>query len=74
MNNMTEVFLINYATIKRPTEDLQGWCNNETGEWTCHHATHSLYVATEKARELRDMGYRVNVQSVLLNENGKVQL
>ena len=71
---MTEVFLINYATIKRPTEDLQGSCNNETGEWTCHHATHSLYVATEKARELRDMGYRVNVQSVLLNENGKVQL
>ena len=71
---MTEVFLINYATIKRPTEDLQGWGNNETGEWTCHHATHSLYVATEKARELRDMGYRVNVQSVLLNENGKVQL
>ena len=46
MNNMTEVFLINYATIKRPTEDLQGGCNYETGEWTCHHATHSLYVAT----------------------------
>tara|TARA_R100001369_G_C3239636_1_gene153850 strand:+ start:136 stop:357 length:222 start_codon:yes stop_codon:yes gene_type:complete len=71
---MTEVFLINYATIKRPTEDLQGWLNNETGDWTCHHMTHSLAVATEKAQELRDTGYRVNVQSILLNENGKVRL
>ena len=58
---MTEVFLINYTYDRGE-------------EWTCHHATHSLYVATEKAQELRDMGYRVNVQSVLLNENGKVQL
>ena len=62
---MTEVFLINNATIKRPTG---------MGEWACHHMTHSLYVATEKAQELRDMGYRVNVQSILLNENGKVEL
>lgn len=58
---MTEVFLINYT-------------HDKSDEWTCHHSTHSLYVATEKARELRDMGYRVNVQSVLLNENGKVTL
>ena len=58
---MNEVFLINYT--------------HDRGEgWTWHHATHSLYVATEKARELRELGYRVNVQSVLLNENGKVQL
>ena len=61
---MTEVFLINYTY----NDDFKG------AEWTCHHATHSLYVATEKARELREMGYRVNVQSVMLNENGKVTL
>ena len=61
---MTEVFLINYTY----NDDFKA------SEWTCHHATHSLYVATEKARELREMGYRVNVQSVLLNENGKVTL
>ena len=61
MDDMNEVFLINYT--------------HDRGDgWTCHHATHSLYVATEKARELREMGYRVNVQSVLLNENGKVTL
>ena len=63
---MTEVFLINYTydnSVLLP-------CNT----WTCHHMTHSLAVATEKAQELRDMGYRVNVQSILLNENGKVEL
>lgn len=58
---MTEVFLINYK-------------HNKSVEWTCHHMTHSLAVATEKAQELRDMDYRVNVQSILLNENGKVTL
>ena len=58
---MTEVFLINYK-------------HNESDEWTCFQATHSLYVSTEKARELRDLGYRVNVQSVLLNEYGRVVL
>lgn len=58
---MTEVFLINYT-------------HNKSVEWTCHHMTHSLAVATEKAQELRDMDYRVNVQSILLNENGKVTL
>ena len=58
---MTEVFLINYV-------------HDKSVEWTCHHMTHSLAVATEKAQELRDMGYRVNVQSILLNENGKVKL
>lgn len=58
---MTEVFLINYT-------------HDKSDEWTCHYSTHCLAVATETARDLRDMGYRVNVQSVLLNENGKVTL
>jgi len=71
---MTEVFLVNYTTIPSPTEDLLGWCNNETGEWACHHMTHSLAVASAKARELRTLGYRVNVQSILIDEDGRVKL
>ena len=64
MDDMNEVFLINYTYDR----------GEEWTMWYCHHATHSLHVATEKARELREMGYRVNVQSILLNENGKVEL
>ena len=59
--NMTEVFLVNYT-------------HKDSVEWTCHHATHSLAVATAKAQELRDMGYRVNVQSVLIDEDGRIKL
>ena len=58
---MTEVFLVNYT-------------QSDSAEWTCHEATHSLAVATDIAHELRTLGYRVNVQSVLINENGKVEL
>ena len=58
---MTEVFLVNYTHSDEP-------------EWACHHMTHSLAVASAKAKELRDMGYRAIVQSVLLNEEGRVEL
>jgi len=58
---MTEVFLVNYT-------------HSDSIEWACNHMTHSLAIASEKARELRTLGYRVNVQSVLINENGKVEL
>ena len=71
---MTELFLINYATIKHPMQDLQGWCNNETEEWTCYHSRHSLWDATEKAKELRNMGYAVNIQSILIDKKGRVQI
>ena len=57
---MTELFLINYET--------------EQNGWICHTQTHSLRVATEYAKVLRDMDYRVTVQSVLINEHGKVEL
>ena len=57
---MTEVFLINYT-------------HRDSMEWACHHMTHSLAVASAKAQELRDMGYRVNVQSVLIDEDGRVK-
>jgi hypothetical protein len=58
---MTEVFLVNYT-------------HDASVEWACHHMTHSLAVASAKAQELRDMGYRVNVQSVLIDEDGRIQL
>jgi len=62
---MTEVFLVNYSH-----SSLVEFEN----EWACHHMTHSLEIASAKARELRDMGYRVNVQSVLIDEDGRVKL
>lgn len=57
---MNELFLINYET-------------KEDG-WICDRHTHSLRVATEYAKAYRDMGYRVTVQSVLINEHGKVEI
>jgi len=57
---MTEVFLVNYTI--------------NSIEWTCHMATHSLAVATDVSQELRGMGYRVNVQSVLIDEDGRIKL
>jgi len=62
---MTEVFLVNYSH-----SSLVEFEN----EWSCYHMTHSLAIASAKARELRDMGYRVNVQSVLIDEDGRVKL
>ena len=58
---MTEVFLINYT-------------HADDAEWTCHMATHSLGVATDVSHELRTLGYRVVVQSVLIDEDGRVKL
>mgnify|MGYP005988740719 FL=1 len=58
---MTEVFLVNYT-------------HKDSLEWACHHMTHALAVATAKAQELRDMGYRVNVQSVLIDEDGRIKI
>ena len=58
---MTETFLINYALA-------------DDAEWTCHMATHSLAVATDVAHDLRTEGYRVNVQSILIDEDGRVKL
>jgi hypothetical protein len=58
---MTELFLVNYA-------------HEDGKKWECYKSTHSLMVAWMKANKLRDKGYRVTVQSVLINDNGKVEL
>jgi hypothetical protein len=60
---MTEIFLVNYT----PTPHL-------ADKWACHHMTHALEIASAKARELRTLGYRVNVQSILIDEDGRVKL
>ena len=64
---MTEVFLVNYTHTRSAN------CNYHE-EWACHHMTHSLAIASAKAKELRGIGYRVNVQSVLIDEDGRIKL
>lgn len=60
---MTEVFLVNYT----PTPHL-------AGNWACYRMTHSLATASAYAKELRKIGYRANVQSVLIDEDGRVSI
>jgi len=61
---MVELFLVNY-NVKGEGDDIG---------WVCHTSTHSLAIASKLANELRDMHYVVNVQSVLIDENGKVSV
>ena len=56
-----ELFLINYTY---PASD----------RWKCFLSAHSLAAASEHAKGLRELGYRVRVQSVLINEHGKVSV
>mgnify|MGYP003140108270 CR=1 FL=1 len=68
---MTELFLVNMVH--------EGGVGNyggitKAGDWVCFQATHSLADASDTAKSLREAGRRVCVQSVLLNENGKVTL
>jgi len=58
---MTEVFLINMKPY------------NEN-KWECFRSTHRLDVATDMAREMREGGHEVRVQSVLIDEEGRVQI
>ena len=58
---MTEVFLINYT-------------HSDSAEWACYRMTHSLATASAYAKELRKIGYRANVQSVLIDEDGRVKV
>jgi hypothetical protein len=57
---MKELFLINYKT------KLNGW--------QCHTTTASLRIASETSKQFKDMGYQVTVQSILINEHGKVEI
>lgn len=58
---MTEVFLINMKPY-----------NGDT--WECFRSTHRLDVATDMARDMREAGHEVNVQSVLIDEDGRVSV
>jgi len=60
---MTELFLVNYT----PTPHL-------ADNWACYRMTHSLATASAYAKELRKIGYRANVQSVLIDEDGRVSI
>lgn len=58
---MTEFFLINYSPM------------NET-VWDCYSVVQCLAVATDISFELRTKGFRTNVQSILIDEDGRVKL
>ncbi len=58
---MTEVFLINMKPY-----------NGDA--WECFRSTHRLDVATDMACEMREAGHEVNVQSVLIDEDGRVSI
>ena len=68
MEQLHELFLVNYTTTKSEGEV------DEVRHWSCFEATHSLYVASERAKDLREMGYRVRVQSILINSFGKLEI
>lgn len=64
---MTEIFLVNYNA-----EVIAG--ENDEYAWLCDLATPSLADATDAANNLRKFGYTVNVQSILIDEDGRVKL
>lgn len=58
---MKELFLVNMKPIDRD-------------EWECFRATHSLVSAHNMAKEIREGGHQANVQSILIDEEGKVKI
>lgn len=68
---MTEIFLVNYAEVI--VGELVHY-NNDEYAWLCDLATPSLAEATDAANNLRKFGYTVNVQSILIDEDGRVKL
>lgn len=69
---MTELFLVNL----KHDGSHNGWGDNvKSGDWVCFRTTHRLHIAHDMAKELRKEGrLEVNVQSVFLDENGKVHV
>ena len=69
---MTELFLVN---LKHDGSHSRWGDNVKLGDWVCFRTTHRLHVAHDIAKELReDWNAEVTVQSVLLDENGKVHV
>ena len=58
---MNELFLVNMKHINKDS-------------WECFRATHSLASAHDMAKEIREGGHQVNVQSILIDEEGKVKV
>ena len=58
---MTEFFLINYSPMDETV-------------WDCYSVVQCLAVATDISFELRTKGFRTNVQSILVDEDGRVKL
>ena len=58
---MTELFLINYS----PRDETL---------WECYSVVQCLATATDIAFELSTKGFRTNVQSVLLDDYGRISV
>jgi hypothetical protein len=58
---MTELFLVN----------MKPW---DGDKWECYRCTHKLSVAVDMACDLKEGGHEVRVQSVLIDEEGRVQI
>ena len=67
---MTEVYLVN---MKHDSADYTS-THYKSGDWICFRSTHDLKAAHDMAESLREGGWEVIVQSVLLDANGGVQL
>ena len=66
---MAELFLVN----------MIHWGGNfgedtREGDWVCYEATHSLATASDTADALREGGYKVRIQSVLIGTSGQVEV
>ena len=70
---MTELFLVNYKLKKGNRKDYIPE-NIKDGDWMCFTHTYSLKKAHDVAKAMRKAGHEINVQSVLIGENGKVKV
>ena len=70
---MTELFLVTFVP---PASDAfrQRHMPLAPVQWDCALQTTSLRLASEKAQELRGYGWRCRVQSILINEHGRVEI
>ncbi len=55
---MTELYLVNFISLG-------------SEKWECFRSTHSLASATEMSEQLRNAGFKVRIQSVLICPNGE---
>ena len=66
---MTELFLI----LIKPRDNAKNY-GVEEGQWACFETTTSLELATGTALILGEAGTSVKVKSIIIDDNGNIQL